>query len=80
MNRILGRVRQRLGLRTTVRRKALWRPKVRIQIEFGDLRSPSALGGRAPFGGGLTGSPAVWYVGARFWGAAQRGASSHIQG
>ena len=76
MNRILGRVRQRLGLRTTVRRKGLWRPKARIRIEFGDFRSPGALLGPVPVLGGLTPSSDVCYVGGRFWGAAQRGASS----
>src|SRR5258708_27264718 len=43
MNRILGRVRQRLGLRTTVRRKGLCRPKARIRIDFAAFRSPARL-------------------------------------
>src|SRR5260370_39717959 len=80
MNRILGRVRQRLGLRTTVRRKGLWRPKARIRIEFGDFGSPGRFGGRPGAQRGLTPSADVWYVGGRFWGAGQPGASSHIQG
>jgi len=35
MNRLLGQVRQRLGRRTVVRRRALVRPGPRIRIEFG---------------------------------------------
>jgi len=35
MNRLLGQVRRRVGGRTGVRRRGLWRPSPRIRIEFG---------------------------------------------
>ncbi|GAC1471175.1 MAG: hypothetical protein PVS2B1_12970 [Candidatus Dormibacteraceae bacterium] len=76
MNRILSRVRQRLGLRTTVRRRGLWAPKARIRIEFGDFGSPNGFSRPVADRKGLTPSLAVCYVGGRFWGAAHQRASS----
>src|SRR5206468_148600 len=56
MRRLLGQVRQRIGRRTGVRRRGLWRPSPSIRLELGQggqfapvrlpLSSPSGLTGR----------------------------------
>src|SRR5216684_2649837 len=59
MNRLLGRIRQRRSARTTVRRRGLWRPKVRIRIEFGETAGSRLVWCPVPGLPGLTPPPDV---------------------
>jgi len=43
MRRLLGQVRQRIGRRTAVRRRGLWRPGPQVRIEFGHDGQPLAV-------------------------------------
>src|SRR5258708_32185021 len=80
MNRLLGRIRQRLGARTTVRRRALVGKKVRIRIEFGGAGGSRLVWCPGPGAVGVTHSADICYVGGPFRGGAPAGAVSHILG
>jgi hypothetical protein len=77
VNRLLGRVRQRVAARTTVRRWARGRPQPRIRIEFGEIGTPGMAWRQVPIAIGLTPSSDFCYGGGRLRGVAQSGASWH---
>src|SRR5258708_14021018 len=80
MNRLLGRIRQRLGARTTVRRRALVGKKVRIRIEFGGAGGSRLGWCPAPRPVGVTHPADICYGGGRFKGGPPSGWVSHIWG
>src|SRR5207247_408947 len=59
VRRLLGQVRQRIGRRTAVRRRGLWRPGPQVRIEFGHDGQPVAISLPISSHSGLTGRSTV---------------------